>query len=390
MPKVGSLRKKGTMYYYRYMYNGKQKEVSTGCTSKREAEKKADEIYQAAISTPPPNPELAFKTIAKKFLEHEKRRTQGKTSRPLAITTYHEKERIIENHLIAYFKDLNLAEITVYQIEDYYSRKLEDGIAANTIRKHAVYLNQLFRFARKNRLIDYNPAEDADRPKYVKSTAAKTWTAQQAQAYLSFLRQSVKLGQIRPFYELAVHLALLGGCRREECCGLRFSHIEIVDNKVQVALSEAITTLGNTPITKDLKNHDTRVIYLPEQSVPIFNTIIIRHKEAILKYGAKNIGDYVCGDELFHPTNPNVLTNYHKKILQQRHPSDQYPYIRFHDLRHTLATLLSNNKVNIPAISDLLGHKTKAVTLDMYIHTNKENQIETADITANIFNQKHG
>lgn len=384
MPKTGTLRKKGNVYYYRFYVDSEQVEVSTKCTTLREAEKKADKIYQEYINTPPPDPSMSFKAIAEKFLEHEQRRVNEKASRPLSYPSYKEKERIIKGIIIPYFGDADITKITVIDIEEYYANKLEN-YENNTIRKQAVFINQIFKFARRNRLIDYNPVEDTDKPKYIKSTVAKTWTAEQAADYLKFVRENVKLGNIRAFYELALHLALLGGCRREECSGLRFQNVNIKDGMVEIFLCEAVTTVQNAPHLKDLKNHETRTIYLPKISVPVFSDAIKRHKEAILRYRKENIGDYVCGDELFNLINPNNLTRYHERLLKKRFPSDTRPYIRFHDLRHTIATLLNKEKVDVATISDLLGHKTTAITLDMYIHTDKEAQIETLEITDNIF-----
>lgn len=384
MPKTGTLRKKGNVYYYRFYVDGNLKEVTTGCSSKREAEKKADQIYEEAINTPPPDPSLSFKAIAEKFLEHEQRRVNEKASRPLAYASYTEKKKKISQTLIPYFGKTDITEITVYDIEEFFAEQL-DHYANNTVKKYGVFLNQIFKFARKNRLVDYNPVEDADKPQYIKSTAAKTWTAEQAHAYLAYVRQGSKSGQIQGFYEPLVHLALLGGCRREEACGLRIEQVEILGDKVKAHLCLARTAVDYEIVEKDLKNHESRTIFLPIQSVPVFNALLIKQKEAILRYGRENVGEYVVSDDLFNPIHPDRASQYHRKVCGSFSAESGAPYIRLHDLRHTIATLLNNKKVDLAAISDLLGHKSRAITLDMYIHTDKENQIETAETTADIF-----
>lgn len=384
MPKTGTLRKKGNTYFYRFYVDGNLKEVTTGCSSKREAEKKADQIYEEAINTPPPDPSLSFKAIAEKFLEHEQRRVNEKASRPLAYASYNEKRKKIKQTIIPYFGKTDITEITVYDIEEFFAEQL-DHYANNTVKKFGVFLNQIFKFARKNRLVDYNPVEDADKPQYIKSTAAKTWTAEQAHAYLAFVRQGSKSGQIQGFYEPLVHLALLGGCRREEACGLRIGQVEILKDKVKAHLCLARTAVDYEVVEKDLKNHESRTIFLPIQSVPVFNALLIKQKEAILRYGRENVGEYVVSDDLFNPIHPDRASQYHRKVCRSFSAESSAPYIRLHDLRHTIATLLNNKKVDLAAISDLLGHKSRAITLDMYIHTDKENQIETAETTADIF-----
>ncbi|MFR4401822.1 MAG: tyrosine-type recombinase/integrase [Peptococcus niger] len=384
MPKTGTLRKKGNIYYYRFYVDGNLKEVTTGCSSKREAEKKADQIYEEYINIPPPDPSMSFKAIAEKFLEHEQRRVNEKASRPLAYASYAEKGKKISQTLIPYFGKTDITEITVYDIEEFFAEQL-DHYANNTVKKFGVFLNQIFKFARKNRLVDYNPVEDADKPQYIKSTAAKTWTAEQAHAYLAFVRQGSKSGQIQGFYEPLVHLALLGGCRREEACGLRIEQVEILKDKVKAHLCLARTAVDYEIVEKDLKNHESRTIFLPIQSVPVFNALLIKQKEAILRYGRENVGDYIVSDDLFNPIHPDRASQYHRKVCGSFSAESGAPYIRLHDLRHTIATLLNNKKVDLAAISDLLGHKSRAITLDMYIHTDKENQLETAETTADIF-----
>ena len=180
-------------------------------------------------------------------------------------------------------------------------------------------------------------------------------------------------------------MALLGGCRREEACGLRIGQVEILKDKVKAHLCLARTAVDYEVVEKDLKNHESRTIFLPIQSVPVFNALLIKQKEAILRYGRENVGEYVVSDDLFNPIHPDRASQYHRKVCRSFSAESSAPYIRLHDLRHTIATLLNNKKVDLAAISDLLGHKSRAITLDMYIHTDKENQIETAETTADIF-----
>lgn len=79
-----------------------------------------------------------------------------------------------------------------------------------------------------------------------------------------------------------------------------------------------------------------------------------------------------CDGNMYHP---NFIGRIHKKLLKQA----GLPDIRFHDLRHTFATLALQNGVDVKTLSSMLGHYSAGFTLDTYTHATMKMQIEAAD-----------
>lgn len=103
-----------------------------------------------------------------------------------------------------------------------------------------------------------------------------------------------------------------------------------------------------------------------------------RHGEERLALGAAWDGafDLVFPNRVGKPLDANNLLNYHFQPLVKR---AGLPRMRFHDLRHTAATLLLGRGVNPKIVSEMLGHASIAITLDIYSHVLPDMQAQAAD-----------
>ena len=84
--------------------------------------------------------------------------------------------------------------------------------------------------------------------------------------------------------------------------------------------------------------------------------------------------------EMYHP---DSIVNLHKKILKDA----GLPHIRFHDLRHTFATLALQNGVDVKTVSSMLGHYSAGFTLDTYAHVTTDAQLKAAQTMGNILSR---
>lgn len=359
MPKTGTLRKKGNFYYYRFYHEGKQIEISTGQSSKREAIRRANEIY-AETALKPNDPSYSIQTLLSRHLEGEKQR--------LELSSYKEKERILTTHFMTHFgpkKDIR--EIKVWDIEAYIHEKLKT-LSSNTVNKHFHLINNFFKFLQKNEIITTNPAELADRPKKTKSKVAQTLTAEQARHYVDALKNEDSS------FEIAVHLALFGGLRREEVVGLRFPHVDIIDGQAHCDIQTVITVADGEIIYKKPKANAYGIVPLPVETTTLIQAQHTRMLEAKLRYGPALVQDYIVGTDIFTHVQPDWITRTNRKMLEKYN----LPPVRFHDLRHTHASLLYQNGVDIKDISDRLRHSTLSITADIYVHNENNKQAQLA------------
>jgi integrase len=88
--------------------------------------------------------------------------------------------------------------------------------------------------------------------------------------------------------------------------------------------------------------------------------------------------DVVISDELGFP----LKSDYVRRQFYRALADAGLPRVRFHDLRHTCATLLLQQRVNPKIVSELLGHATVSITLDLYSHVLPDMQQEAADAMA--------
>ena len=80
---------------------------------------------------------------------------------------------------------------------------------------------------------------------------------------------------------------------------------------------------------------------------------------------------------------PDSIVNLHKKILKDA----GLPHIRFHDLRHTFATLALQNGVDVKTVSSMLGHYSAGFTLDTYAHVTTDAQLKAAQTMGSILSR---
>jgi integrase len=177
-------------------------------------------------------------------------------------------------------------------------------------------------------------------------------------------------------------VALCGGLRLGEVCGLRWEDVDLATGAVQVR--QQLQKVGKRLVVQPLKTaRSRRTLVLPQVCLDALTVHRTRQREERLKAGAQWIDSgglvfttFRCsaGRHVGTPLHPrNVLRTLHALLVAAK-----LPRVRFHDLRHSAASLLIAEGVQLAEVSMLLGHSELRVTADLYSHLQQETAAKAA------------
>ena len=203
------------------------------------------------------------------------------------------------------------------------------------------------------KLLAHNPAEGCALPR-LERKEMHTLTADQLSA---FLREAKNTGVFEMYY-----LELATGLRRGELLGLKWQDVDF--NQGTITVRRQIGRINGVVTEGPLKTKNAyRVIPLGEQAVAVLHS----QKE-------KTASEYVFPSPSGGPISPDSVRNMLRRVLKRA----GLPYVRFHDLRHTFATLALQNGVDVKTVSGMLGHFSAGFTLDTYAHVTTVAQRDAA------------
>ena len=273
---------------------------------------------------------------------------------------------------------LTVGNLKPQDIQDFYQSLFADGVVANTVIHYHALLRRAFQQAFKEERIDANPFDRVGRPKKNKFHG-ENYTQEELLTLLHLARGDV----IYP----AILLAGAMGLRRSEALGVRWSRIDW--EKRTVLLDTKIVEYrenGKKQVepVEEMKNKSSRrTLPLPDPVVEMLQ-VQKEHREVYRKmfqgsYNAQYL-DYVCVNQLGELLRPSYVTDHFRELLEKyglRH-------IRFHDLRHTFASLLINQDVPLINVSNFLGHSDLSTTANIYAHLDKASKQASAAVISDI------
>jgi integrase len=228
-------------------------------------------------------------------------------------------------------------------------------LSETSIQHVYTVLRTALQWAVKQRLIAYNPADDVDRPKR-KATDMKIWTSDQLAQFLDHVRDD----RLYPLWRLAA----VTGMRRSEVLGLRWSDVDLDAATVSVARARVRVRSGMHEAART-KTGASRVVDLDPVTVAALKRWKAVQNEERLAWGAA----YQPSGLVFTKEDGSGL---HADHVQQRFgrlvKAAGVPTIRFHDLRHTHASLLLAAGTPVLDVSKRIGHASAAMTLNVYGH----------------------
>lgn len=259
-----------------------------------------------------------------------------------------------------------LARVTPQDLQALYTRKLEEGLAPRTVGHLHRVLHRALADALRWGLVARNVC-DAVKPPKVQAQEMRALSPIEVRQLLA----AAAGDPLQALYVLAVTL----GLRQGELLGLRWADIDLDAGRLQVRRSIARLN-GQGWLEQEPKSaRSRRSVALTPLAVESLRWHRQQQLERRLKTRAWEDNGFVFANEVGRPITPQNLTQRSFQPLLER---AGLPRVRFHDLRHTAATLLLAEGVHPKVVQEMLGHSTVSLTLDVYSHVTPTLQSEAA------------
>lgn len=301
----------------------------------------------------------------------------------VAATTYRRHCQIVRNDIIPNLGDLRLDEIGPLDIQEYYTKARESGrkdgdggLSERTMLHIHRLMKQVFKQGIAWRMMSYNPCDGVKSPSPGKPDMQILTASQLAQ-----LLEASK----RSKYRIPILLAAMTGMRRGEICGLHWDQVDFVRSTITVLHS--LEESGPKLALKEPKNESSRrTIEIDAGTMEILKEHKREQDERWKKLEATPARRLVCADMDGGFIRPKNLSTAFRAIIV----NSKLPRIRFHDLRHTHASLLIDAGVSIIQVSARLGHSNVTTTLNTYGHKIPHSGREAATTFARMINPDAG
>ncbi len=290
------------------------------------------------------------------------------------VSSHKTYEGYIKNHIKPNIGTIPLTKLTTLDVQMMYQKLLTGGrvdrlesqnqpkgLSAKTVRNLNQIISSAMKLAMEQKLISHNPADGCALPR-VEHREMKTLPAEQLAA---FLNEAKKTGTYEMYY-----LDLATGMRRGELLGLKWEDIDF-DHGV-IHIRRQVARLNGVVQEAPLKTKNSyRNISIGADAVELL-------KQKKEQDNGKSV--YVFPSPTGGPLAPDSVLHMLHRVLERA----GLPKIRFHDLRHTFATLALQNGVDIKTISGMLGHFSAGFTLDTYAHVTTAAQREAAETMGDV------
>ena len=295
-------------------------------------------------------------------------------------STWVTHESYVRVHFIPVLGRLPLVKLTPQRIQAFYARLLSEGLSGTTVNHMHGSLHKALDAAVRLGLVARNAAELVDVPR-MEPHDIHPLNREQARLFLA-AAQGERL-------EALYTLALATGMRQGELLALHWGDVDLDGGSGRGMLSVrwSLRYYQRTFTVKEPKTRRSRRrIALAEQTVEALRAHRARQSRERLKAGAAWVGaawdDLVFCNEIGAPLTSNgQVRSTRQRILRHAGLPETF---RFHDLRHTCATLALASNVNPKVVSEMLGHSTVAITLDIYSHVLPDMQEDAAAAIAAI------
>lgn len=282
----------------------------------------------------------------------------------LKATTFDSYSRTLDLHVLPALDCVALSQVTPSKLNTLYGSLLPSepggpGLSARSVSYVHRIVHKALADAAKMQLISQNAADRAMPPRASRSTAEtmRCWTPAQLREFLALTRDSE--------WNLLWRLAAMTGMRRGELIGLSWDDVDLPNRRLSVRRS--IVSIAYQVQTSTPKSHRARVVDLDVHTATLLGTVRLSATSPFVFARADG-----------SPHHPDRVT----KAFNQAVRRSGLDRIRFHDLRHTHATIALAAGVPVKVISERLGHESPAFTLRQYAHVLPGMQAQAAEAIA--------
>ena len=278
----------------------------------------------------------------------------GKPS--LTPRSYERYRGIIEKNLIPALGRIRLIDLRPEHVQRHYASLLDKGLAARTVRYDHIVLHGALRMAVKWQLVPRNVADAVDPPK-ARNSEMQTWDSDEVATFLEAAKSTP--------YHVLFYAALYTGARRSELLGLSWRHVDFIYSQINIERGLHWTKDKGYIFIQPKSAKSKRNIALS----PSLVLLLKEHREK-QECARLLIGKPLSEDDLVfaHDDGTPLFPNSVSRAWTMLASNVGIKLIRFHDARHTHASLLLKQGAHPRIVQERLGHSTIATTLDVYSH----------------------
>ena len=329
--------------------DGKRKRhIETIRGRKGDAQKRLNELLvniEKGIYTPPGRLTLA---------EHLHNWLEGYCKTNCSQRTLDGYTSIIEHHLIPALGHIQLKNLHPQAIQKYYGQACEK-LSPLTVHHHHRTLSESLKYAVRQGYLGRNPAELVDPPSPHKKPM-RTMTPAEVETLLDVAKDNA--------YYPIIYTAVSSGLRQAELLGLRWRDIDL--DMLSISVSQVLYKRWRVCTFKEPKtSHSRRRVAMTPKLAVYLREYQTKRQGLFLVLGKPlTLDSLVFSNMEGQPVDPGVLSHSFRKIAQRAGLTG----VRFHDLRHTFASLMLLRGAKPKVISEALGHASVAFTMDTYSH----------------------
>ncbi|HOO07468.1 MAG TPA: site-specific integrase [Ruminococcus sp.] len=282
-----------------------------------------------------------------------------------------------------HYPDVTLADLNYTHVQSYLNHKMDEGVKGSTVKQYYLALHSAFAYAVKMEMLTQHPMD-----KMIVPRADRHEAVFYNEDELNELFEVFKGHKL----ELIVHIAAYYGLRRCEILGLKWDSIDFkkktlsIERKVVSDYDE--NGQPKLVVETRLKTNSTRRT-LP--LIPHIEEMLLEKQEMDKRYkklGGKNYDTefegFICCDPYGKLISPNTVTHDFHDVIKKK----GLKMLRFHDLRHSCASLLLANDIPMKAIQEWLGHATFNITANLYSHLEYNAKVTSAETIARVLGGK--
>lgn len=317
--------------------------------------------------------DILFVDFLNSFLQVKKQQVE-----PITYNAYTKQASCISS----YFKNMRikLKDLKPYHIEGFYRTLYERGLSGNSVLHYHILIRECLQYAFKNDFVNFNVADKVDRPK-TEGYKASFYSIEEIEKLFDCIKDNE--------CKLPIMLTAMYGFRRSEVLGLKWEAIDFENKLVYVKHKIVETRLDGKRYIQmsdkmKTKTSNRTLPLLPQAEELLLKqkALIEANKQMLGKSYNKKYLDYVCVDNLGRLILPNRLTHNFIKIIKR----NQLRHIRFHDLRHSCASIMLKNGVPMKQIQEWLGHADFGTTANIYSHLDYTAKQNSANTISSVFN----
>lgn len=296
----------------------------------------------------------------------------------IAVPTFSSYSTMVRKIIAPYFRErgITLGELTAKDIQGFYLQQLKRVSASSVIHYHA-NIHKALKYAVKIDLIETNPADKVERPKKDRFVGS-FYDADEMTA----LFEASKGSRL----ELPILFGAFYGLRRSEAIGLKWDAIDFEHNTITIRHTVTSCNIDGKLVLVESDTTKTKSSMRTLPLVPFVRERLLalqeEQKECRRVCGRSYIKDYLgylCVNEIGDLIKPHYVTTSFAKFLR----ANGLRPIRFHDLRHSCASLLLANGVPMKQIQEWLGHSDFSTTANIYAHLDYSSKLTSADAMLN-------